>query len=228
MTPPGAAPQSPPSPVLSSTLVGTAQAGVAAASALAGRGVGAVASALAGLRGAQTDTFATMTPLALAEERTRDKKRDIEGKPKATAQKPIQLLTQPLSQFPLERVPPSALAGEGSAQVAEGFDQTKGFASMLAILVLMGTQWQIVEARGCAAANLMQNLAWVIDLFSLRECVSWAFTAKGDIQGQNERIGDFRQASSSSAPLSPTARRCPTKSKWPGRSTSPATSTCAS
>jgi hypothetical protein len=225
VTPLGAAPPSP--PASTSTLVGSAQAGVAAASALAGRGAGIVASALAGLRGTQRETFEAMNPALNAEDRIRDKKRDLEGKPKAPTLRPIQLIKQDLSKFPLAREPPSALAGAANVQVADDYGQTKGYASMMALLILMADKWQIVEASGCASTNLMKNLGWVIDMFSLRECVSWAFTSKGDIQGQNEKIRDFRLAISSRTLSTLTARLCPTRSRWLARWTFRGTSTCA-
>jgi hypothetical protein len=73
----------------------------------------------------------------------------------------------------------------------EGVDRTKGLASFLAIVRFMGTQLQLLEARRCSAANLLANLAWAINVFHLRECTSWAFSAAGDVEGSTAVLTDF-------------------------------------
>ena len=118
-------------------------------------------------------------------------KRDIEGQPKAVPTKPpIQLLQKKLSEFPLEQIPASLAVGNAVAATA-GFEQTKGLASLLALMVLMGTSVQMMHAQNCTARNLMKNLAWTINFFGLRDCVSWAFSASGDISSATSSLADF-------------------------------------
>ncbi len=159
---------------------------------------GTVASALAEPRGVGVQPFGdALPPAALAAERLH-MKRDSDGQPKATPQKKeIPLRQGKLSSFPLEQVPAALAAGTAVAATA-GFEQTKGLASLLALMVLMGTAQQMMMAQNGSARNLMKNLAWTISFFGLRDCVSWAFTASNDISSASASLADFRQATSSS------------------------------
>ncbi len=154
-------------------------------------------------------------------------KRDIEGQPKAVPTKPpIQLLQKELSEFPLEQIPTALAVGTAVAATA-GFEQTKGLASLLALMVLMGTSVQMMHAQNCTARNLMKNLAWTINFFGLRDCVSWAFTASTTFRPLLRRLPDFRQATSSSMRF-PAPKYCLPNRRRRGRSTSQRTSACAS
>ena len=125
-----------------------------------------------------------------ARDALKDKKRDVAGKSKAAPLKPIELKQQPLSALPLKQAPSESSEGF-VADAGDGFDKTKGLASLLAILVLMGTSMQMIEARACSARMLTKNLAWVIHHFGLRESTSWAFTTAGDIEGCNAAPSDL-------------------------------------
>ena len=82
-------------------------------------------------------------------------KRYIEGQPKAVPTKPpIQLLRKKLSEFPLEQIPTALAVGTAVAATA-GFEQTKGLASLFALIVLIGTPAQMMEARNCTDRTLM-------------------------------------------------------------------------
>ena len=93
---------------------------------------GSVASALAELRGNKAETFEVPHPSAPAEERTRKK----------------------LSELPLLQVPTALAVGTAVAATA-GFEQTKGLASLFALVVLFGTSLQVMHARICTTRNLM-------------------------------------------------------------------------
>ena len=188
---------------------------------------GTVASALAEPRGVGVQPFGdALPPAALAAERLH-MKRDSDGLPKAAPQKKeIPLRPGKLSSFPLEQIPAALAAGTAVAATA-GFEQTKGLASLLALMVLMGTAQQMMMAQKCSARNLMKNLAWTINFFGLRDCVSGAFTASNDISSASASLADFRQATSSSTRF-PAPKSCLPNRRRRGRSTSQRTSACAS
>ena len=153
-------------------------------------------------------------------------KRYIEGQPKAVpTQPPVQLLRKKLSEFPLEQIPTALAVGTAVAATA-GFEQTKGLASLLALMVLFGTSVQMRHAQNCTARNRMRKLAWTVNFFGLRDFVSWAFSASGDISSATSSLADFRQATSSSTP-SPAPKFCLPNRRRRGRSTYQRTFACA-